>query len=121
MAAKSGEKARKEPVSNLIDDLVREFMKDPSRTLDNAGYGRDSLGAALREAAIASLAGPMSRASTFERLLISQAIASTLADSLAPALARALAPEIMKAFGHLFDIDQRHNPSTSAGGSRETA
>ncbi|WAL65091.1 hypothetical protein ORV05_29910 [Amycolatopsis cynarae] len=121
MSAGSGEEAGKEPLSDLIDDLIQQLMKEPSRAPKEAAYEQDPLGAALTEAAIASLSRPVSRTSTFEQLLISQAIASALAESLAPALAKALTPEIMKAFGQTSNAEQHHKRSASAGGSQETA
>lgn len=118
MAAESGAESGKEPVSDLIDDLIHEIMKESSHA-PKAAYEQDPLGAALAEAAMASLTRPVSRTSTFERLLLSQAIASALAESLAPALARALTPEIMKAFGHVSGTEK--HPERSASGSDSAA
>jgi hypothetical protein len=117
MAAESGEESGKEPLSDLIDDLIHQLMKEPSHAPKEAAYEQDPLGAVLTEAAMASLRRPMSQTSTFEQLLIAQAIASALAESLAPQLARALTPEIMKAFGHLSNAEQSSKQSTSASSS----
>lgn len=101
MANGSHEEAGKEPVEELIDDLIRDIMKESGSAPKEAAYEQDPLSAALVEAAMSSLYRPVSQASPFERMLLSQAIATALADSLAPALARVLAPEIMKALGHV--------------------
>ncbi|MEU6647205.1 hypothetical protein ABZ863_32410 [Saccharomonospora sp. NPDC046836] len=120
MAAESGEEVGKEPVGDLIDDLIHQLLKE-SHVPKEAAYEQDPLSAALSEAAIGSLTRPMSQASTFEQLLLSEAIASALAESLAPALARALTPEIMKAFGHVSDTEQQRKKPTSGSSSQETS
>jgi len=50
-----------------------------------------------------------------ERLLLTQTIASALADALAPALAEALTPEILKALDHYAQGQSKGAEPATAG------
>ncbi len=110
MAAESGEEAERDRVQAFIDEVFEEMVQEaglPHKM--GAKYGRDPLGAALVDAAVASLSRPAtSQASELERLLFTQALAQALAEALAPALADALAAEMMK-------VLQRHVMPESSG------
>jgi hypothetical protein len=91
--------AGQDPVEAFTDDLIREFFTEAGQATKSAGLGRGAM-AALLEATMGSPPRGAPGTAILERVLLSQAIASELADALAPALAEALAPEIMKALEH---------------------
>lgn len=77
-----------------IDELIRDILNDAGVSPESGVRGRTPA-ASLIETVIANPRG-RSHASTLERLLLAEAVASALAEALAPALAEALAPHVMK-------------------------
>jgi hypothetical protein len=112
MAAESRKEPEQEPVEALIDDLIRELLSDANQSPKTAARGPL---AALIETVMVPSRGTLSRASTLERLLFTQTIASALADALAPALAETLTPEILKALEHYAAGESRGGEPTAAG------
>ena len=114
VADDSRESTGHDPIESLIDDLIRDIFTEAGQPAKTRARNGDTM-ASLIEGAI--LSGPSGsgaapRQSTIERLLLAQAVASTLAEALAPALADALTPEIMKALEH-YTADNR--PGETAG------
>jgi hypothetical protein len=103
-----------EPLESYIDDLIRALLKDAETGAATAAHAKDPMAAVLIEAAASSLSTPAPQASTLERLLLAEALASSLARALAPVLAEALAPEIMKALGHLGSAGQSRGHAGTA-------
>lgn len=91
----AAEPTEHDPVESLIDDVIRDILNEASQSTKAFARGGDSM-AALIETALTSTPGAMLKASTIERVLLAQVLASALADALAPALAETLTPEIMK-------------------------
>lgn len=87
-----------EPVESLIDDLIRDIFSEAGQSTKARVRSADSMATLIETALTAPRT--TSGASTIERLLVAQVLASALADAIAPALADALAPEIMKALEH---------------------
>ncbi|MGW0766629.1 hypothetical protein [Streptomyces sp. NPDC002676] len=114
MAAESDGQSGRDPLEAFIDEIFEEMVRDAGFPHTGTGFrhGKDPLGGALMEAAVASLSQPPSRSSELERVLFAQTLATALADSLAPALADVLAAEIMKVL--------THHAATQRGGSQET-
>ncbi|MEU0480180.1 hypothetical protein ABZ260_13485 [Streptosporangium sp. NPDC006013] len=115
MATEDADKpAGHEPVESLIDDLIRDIFSEAGQSTKTRVLGGDSM-ATLIETVIASAPRTMPMASIVERLLVTQALASALADALAPALAEALAPEIMKALENYPTGERASGEMTPAG------
>jgi len=74
---------------------------------------------ALIERAIASEPRGVAGTSILERLLLAEALASTLSQALAPALAETLAPEIMKSLEHYRVGEQTKESETAEASSGE--
>ena len=94
MAAESSKETGHDHAESLIDDLIRDILNEAGVSAKPAGGSRTPM-AALIETAIAS-PGVASRTSTLEKLLLAEALASSLAEALAPALAEMLAPRVIK-------------------------
>lgn len=109
-----GKPAGQEPVESLIDDLIRDIFREAGQSTKARVRGRDSMTTLIETALAAPRA--TSGASTIERLLIAQVLASALSEALAPALAEALAPEIMKALENYTIADRTDEKVTSAAG-----
>jgi len=107
-----------EPLESYIDDLIHALLKDaePGGT---AAQAKDPMAAALIEAVASSFSSPAPQASTLEKALLAEALASALARALAPALAEVLAPEIMKALDHLGSSDRGTTKRAARSGSGE--
>jgi hypothetical protein len=119
MAAEPDKEPGHEPVESLIDDLIHDILTEASQS-PTAMRARSPM-AALIETAITSPPSTVSRTSMLERLLLSQTIASALADALAPALAETLTPEIMKALEHYTTSESPGKEEAPAAGAKEKA
>ncbi|WP_433513958.1 hypothetical protein ACQP2T_62165 [Nonomuraea sp. CA-143628] len=108
----AAEPTEHDPVDSLIDDVIRDILNEASQSTKVLARGGDSM-AALIETALTSGTHAMPKASTIERLLLAQVLASALADSLAPALADALTPEIMK-------VLEQYTVNSKATGTKAT-
>jgi hypothetical protein len=95
-----------EPLESYIDELIHALLKESQPGAKTATPAKDPMAAALIDAVASSLSSSAPQASTLEKALLAEALASALAQALAPALAEALAPEIMKALDHLGSSDQ---------------
>ena len=98
MTAAPGRAAGHDPVEALISDLIHDLLAEADPSALAAVRGKGPIPGLIKTVMASS--STASRASTFERLLLAQMMASALADALAPALAETLAPEIMKALEH---------------------
>jgi len=113
VSEESGEATGHDSADSLIDELISDILSEAGQSAKARVGGGDSM-ARLIETAFASAASTTPRAPTIERLLLAQALASSLADALAPALAEVLAPEILKALEHQMTGDQSPEEPTSA-------
>ena len=86
-------------VEPLLEELLAEVVT--GTRAEPKGHERESITAALTEAAMVSFSRTVSQASAVERALLVEALAPALAEALAPALAKELAPEIVTALSHL--------------------
>jgi hypothetical protein len=98
-----------------IDDFIRDVLNEGGKSTQARGHGDDYI-TTLVEKAIASAPDAADRASTIEKLLLAQALATALADALAPALAELVAPEIMKALERHVDNGHAGQVMASASG-----
>ncbi len=95
MAVEPSRQTREDDVESMVDDLIRDILSESGGSGESPMRGAAST-AALFETAFGST-GSAPRMSTVERLLLTQAFATELADALAPALAEQLAPRLLKA------------------------
>ncbi|MBB6345806.1 hypothetical protein ACWGH8_35765 [Nonomuraea muscovyensis] len=115
----AAEPTEHDPVESLIDDVIRDILNEASQSTKVLARGGDSM-ATLIEAALTSAPRAMLKASTVERLLLAQVLASALADALAPALAEALTPEIMKVLEQ-YSTNAKADEPKAARGTTATA
>jgi hypothetical protein len=116
MTAEPGKESGHELVEAFIDGLIHDILTEAGQP--TAAVRRSPM-TALIETAITSPPSKVSRTSMIERLMLSQAIASELADALAPALAEALTPEIMKALEHYTTGEPPGKEEAPAVGAKE--
>jgi hypothetical protein len=89
----------KDQADSAFDDLIREIINDPGSSSDS--NGRDMVTVAALFDEIFGSGRKKPRGGAIERLLLTEAFASELADALAPALADRIAPRVMKAMDQL--------------------
>ncbi len=95
MAAESSRESSKDQMDAVIDDLIRDIFNEPGPSSES--HVRDmATTAALFEQVLGS-GRARTRGGALEKMLLTEAFASELADALAPALAERLAPRLMKA------------------------
>jgi hypothetical protein len=121
MTAEQGGHAGQDPTESIIDDLIRDIMREARQSSKAPAVvsSLDPMTTLLIETAISSLSD--SQSSRLERVLLAQQIAAVMAEALAPALAQALAPEIVKVLEQHISGGSSRRESAGAGRSAETA
>jgi hypothetical protein len=119
MTAEPGKEPGHELVEAFIDGLIHDILTEAGQP--TAAVRARSPMAALIESVVTSQPSKVSRTAMLERLMLSQTIASALADALAPALAEALTPEIMKALEHYTISEPPGKKEAPAAGAGEKA
>jgi hypothetical protein len=95
MADETGQGKGQEQAESLIDEAIRAILNDAAGSSESFGHGKAPATTILETAALVSTLAN-SRISTLERLLLTEAIGTAVADALAPALAEQLIPRLLK-------------------------
>ena len=95
MADETGQGKGQDQSESLIDEAIRAILSDAAGSSESSGHGKAPATTILETAALVSTLAN-SRISTLERLLLTEAIGTAMADALAPALAEQLIPRLLK-------------------------
>ena len=93
MADETGQGKGQDQAESLIDEAIRAILSDAAGSSESSGHGKAPATTILETAALVSTLAN-SRISTLERLLLTEAIGTAMADALA--LAEQLIPRLMK-------------------------
>lgn len=101
MAARSEQTTNEDPYNPMLEALIREMIGSTSRPKTSQKAVTDALTEELMTSLLPSSARGTSQTSSFETVLLAEALAPALAEALAPALAEALTPALVKALDNL--------------------